>query len=135
MVLGNHGNISSMERGLSLATLRVLRAFCDDPSGDHYGLELSERSRVKAGALYPILARLESTGWIEGTWEDIDERAEGRRRRRYYRLTGLGERAAWQVLAETAQELAPPPRQKQKPPLRPRLPAPVPQGQVQGAPG
>jgi PadR family transcriptional regulator, regulatory protein PadR len=97
-----------MERILSLATLLVLRTLLDEVATAHYGLELSARSGVKTGALYPILSRLEKDGWIEGQWEDIDESAAGRRRRRYYRLTGEGERAAREILAETAARLAPP---------------------------
>lgn len=108
-----------MERSMSLATLRVLRALLDDAAGDHYGLELSERSGVKAGALYPILSRLEDDGWVRGHWEDIDESLAGRRRRRYYRLTGVGESTARRVLEETAAELAPPPRRR---PAAPRQP-------------
>jgi PadR family transcriptional regulator, regulatory protein PadR len=99
-----------MERSLSLATLKVVRALFDGPAKDHYGLELSERSGVKTGALYPILSRLEADGWIEGEWENIDEAVAGRRRRRYYRLSGVGEREARRVLAETAARLAPPAR-------------------------
>jgi|HubBroStandDraft_6_1064221.scaffolds.fasta_scaffold33731_2 PadR family transcriptional regulator PadR len=86
-----------MERNTSLATLKVLRALLDNISPKHYGLELSERSGVTTGALYPILSRLEADGWVEGEWEDIDESLAGRRRRRYYRLTGLGEIRARQA--------------------------------------
>jgi DNA-binding PadR family transcriptional regulator len=92
----------------SLAALKVLRALLDEVATEHYGLELGERSGVKTGALYPILSRLEKDGWVEGKWEDIDESAAGRRRRRYYRLTGKGERAAHEILAETVARLAPP---------------------------
>jgi PadR family transcriptional regulator, regulatory protein PadR len=99
-----------MQRSLSLATLKVVRELFDGPVTDHYGLELSERSGVKTGALYTILSRLEADGWVEGEWEDIDEAAAGRRRRRYYHLTGVGEREARRILTETSARLAPPPR-------------------------
>ena len=97
-------------RDPSLATLKVLRALFDGDDTDHYGLALIEHTGVQAGTLYPILSRLEKDGWVEGQWEDIDEAAAGRRRRRYCRLTGLGEMEARRILTETAQELAPPPR-------------------------
>jgi PadR family transcriptional regulator PadR len=97
-------------RDPSLATLRVLRALFDGQDTDHYGLALIDHTGVKAGTLYPILSRLEKDGWVEGQWEQIDEAAAGRRRRRYYRLTGLGEREAWPILAETAAALTPPRR-------------------------
>jgi DNA-binding PadR family transcriptional regulator len=94
--------------GYGLATLRVLRVFLDDPSGQAYGLELIDRTGVKAGALYPILNRLEAEGWIRGVWEEIDEAAKGRRKRRYYRLTEQGEDRARRLLSETADMLRPP---------------------------
>jgi DNA-binding PadR family transcriptional regulator len=94
----------------SLATLKVLRAFLDDPAGQAYGLELIDRTGVKAGALYPILSRLEDQGWVRGEWEVIDEAVAGRRRRRYYRLTDSGAQYAHQVLSETAALLRPPRR-------------------------
>jgi DNA-binding MarR family transcriptional regulator len=93
---------------MSLASLKVLRAFLDDPGGQHYGLRLIGATGVKAGSLYPILSRLEGDGLISGEWESIDEAAEGRRRRRYYKLTALGQRTAIAVLSETARVLAPP---------------------------
>jgi PadR family transcriptional regulator PadR len=99
-----------MERSLSLATLRVLRALLDGEDTDHYGIALIQRTRVQAGTLYPILSRLEKDGLVEGQWEDIDEAAAGRRRRRYYRLTGLGETEARRILTETAAALIPPAR-------------------------
>ena len=47
---------------------------------------------IKSGSLYPILDRLENEGWIEGAWEA--EGVGGRPPRRYYKLTGLGQREA-----------------------------------------
>jgi PadR family transcriptional regulator PadR len=99
-----------MERAPSLATLKVLRALFDEAATDHYGLALIERTGVQAGTLYPILSRLERNGWVEGEWENIDEAVAGRRRRRYYRLTGVGEMEARKVLTDTATGLTPPPR-------------------------
>lgn len=94
-------------RSQSIATLQVLRALLDDVGGPHYGLDLIRRSGVKSGTLYPVLYRLETAGWVVGEWEGIDEAAEGRRRRRYYELTGEGERLARRDLALAA-ALAPP---------------------------
>ncbi|HEX4754123.1 MAG TPA: helix-turn-helix transcriptional regulator [Candidatus Dormibacteraeota bacterium] len=94
----------------SIATLQVLRTFFDDPASARYGVELMASSGLKAGTLYPILNRLELDGWILGRWEDIDESAAGRRRRRYYRLTGAGERQARALLTQYATLLMPPPR-------------------------
>jgi PadR family transcriptional regulator, regulatory protein PadR len=93
----------------SIVTLQVLRTFFDDPTAAQYGAELMASSGLKAGTLYPILNRLELDGWILGRWEDIDEAVAGRRRRRYYRLTGAGERQARALLTQYATLLMPPP--------------------------
>jgi PadR family transcriptional regulator, regulatory protein PadR len=97
-----------VDMGYSLTTLKVLRQFLYDPSAPQYGLELSAACGVKAGALYPILARLEDDGWLEAEWEDINEALEGRRRRRYYRLAAFREVEARELLAAAAASLAPP---------------------------
>lgn len=82
-------------------TERVLATFLRDPRGDRYGLELSRETGLKSGTLYPILARLETAGWVVSEWEQIDPSAEGRRPRRYYRLTRKGEKIARAAVAET----------------------------------
>jgi PadR family transcriptional regulator len=97
-----------MGRSTSLAALKVLRALLDDQGDGMYGLELIEASGVKAGGLYPTLAKLEEAGWVTSRWEEIDERAEGRRRRRYYQLTRAGAVYAYRVLTETGTALLPP---------------------------
>lgn len=84
---------------MTLATLQVLATLLADPLGEHYGLELCRAAGLPGGTVYPILARLESAGWLVGAWEDIDEAAEGRRRRRYYRLTASGREWAGATLS------------------------------------
>lgn len=66
---------------------RVLDVFFDAPAQPHYGYALMKASGLKSGSLYPILARLEREGWIQGGWET--ESPTGRPRR-YYRLTAGG---------------------------------------------
>jgi PadR family transcriptional regulator, regulatory protein PadR len=44
--------------------------------------------RFNIASLYPLLYRLETRGWIQGTWVE----KPGQRRRRYYRLTAAGRR-------------------------------------------
>src|SRR6266404_1087921 len=61
-----------------------------------HGYELSKliesRSRgavrFNVASLYPLLYRLEKRGWIQGRWVE----KAGQRRRRYYRLTPVGQR-------------------------------------------
>lgn len=78
-------------RKMSRTTLEVLGAFMDDPQQERHGYELMKATEIKAGSMYPILQRLEDDGMVEASWEDIDPAAEGRPRRRYYRVTGLGQ--------------------------------------------
>ncbi len=95
------------EPRMTLSTLRVLAVLLADPIAEHYGLEVAQAAELAGGTLYPILARLETAGWLTSHWEDIDEAAEGRRRRRYYRLTDSGAERARQVLMEHEQTLRP----------------------------
>lgn len=47
------------------------------------------RLSFQASSLYPVLFRMEKRGWIKGTWVE----KEGKRRRRFYRLTAKGKKA------------------------------------------
>jgi len=86
---------------MTLATQRVLRAMLEDPTQSHYGFDLSRRTGLLAGTLYSILARLETAGWASSAWEEVDESGAGRPRRRYYRLTGEGQRIASEAIQQT----------------------------------
>jgi DNA-binding PadR family transcriptional regulator len=90
---------------VSPQTQAVLAALLEDMQEPHYGLEIAKAAGLASGTIYPILARLERSRWVESEWEDVDESVAGRRRRRYYRLTGDGARAARTELAATAERL------------------------------
>src|SRR5436309_365796 len=85
---------------MTIPTMRVLKALLDEPTKAHYGLEMAKAAKLPGGTIYPILARLETAGWVTGEWEDIDPATEGRRPRRYYRLTRLGTLSAQEELEE-----------------------------------
>ncbi|GIH07140.1 hypothetical protein Rhe02_52070 [Rhizocola hellebori] len=68
----------------------VIQVLLDHPTGEVYGLELGAVTGIRSGTLHPILARLETLGWVESRWEDIDPAEVGRPRRRYYRLSLRG---------------------------------------------
>ena len=78
---------------MTLATKRVLAVLLDDP-GPLYGLEICTKADLPSGTIHPILARLEKAGWLESEWEPVDPHAQGRPRRRYYKLTDEGTRTA-----------------------------------------
>lgn len=54
-----------------------------------YGFDIMEFTGLASGSVYPILRRFEEHGLVESEWEHESE-AEGRPRRRYYRLTEAG---------------------------------------------
>jgi PadR family transcriptional regulator PadR len=66
-----------------------------------YGLELMKaieeategKLRMKFGSLYPTLHRLEKKGFVTSRWGDDTPEERGGARRKYYQVTGLGERA------------------------------------------
>ena len=94
---------------MTLTTLAVLAVMLKDPPAHYYGLELCREAAVKPGALYPILARLERAGWLRSAWEQKDPAQKlGRPRRRYYHLTGKGEKAASEAVAGERERLFPP---------------------------
>ncbi|MGH8904652.1 MAG: PadR family transcriptional regulator, partial [Egibacteraceae bacterium] len=76
---------------------RVVLLFLRDPSERCYGLEIAREAGLQRGTLYPILNRLEHAGWVTSEWEAIDPSVEGRRPRRYYRLTDDGLRQAERI--------------------------------------
>jgi DNA-binding PadR family transcriptional regulator len=78
------------EPRLTHATVSVLRAMLENPSRELYGLEICAAAGLPTGTVHPILARLESAGWLESSWEEADPKAAGRPRRRYYRLSDHG---------------------------------------------
>ncbi|WP_433206799.1 PadR family transcriptional regulator [Nocardia sp. CA-107356] len=90
---------------MTLQTLAVLRVLLVQPAAENYGLRVAQRCGLPTGSVYPILARLEAADWITSDWENIDESAEGRRRRRLYQLTPGGTDHARAALLETQQKL------------------------------
>ena len=84
---------------MTIPTQLVLEALLADPERELYGLEIGEAAGLRSGTVHPILARLESYGWLSSRWEDIDPSSEGRPPRRYYALTAQGAQAARAALA------------------------------------
>jgi PadR family transcriptional regulator len=67
---------------------------------------LGPRPGCPAGTVHPILARLETVGWLTSRWEEIDPRAEGRPARHYYHLTPDGAELGRAALARAYQASA-----------------------------
>lgn len=92
---------------LTSQTLKVLATMVSDVEAEWYGLDLSKRSGLKPGTIYPILNRLLKADWVERRWEDIDPATEGRPKRRLYRLTRIGVPAATNAIEEQLAALQP----------------------------
>lgn len=86
------------DRRITKQTERILATLLLDPSADWWGAQIAPAAGLKSGTIYPALARLERFGWLTSRWEDIEPSEQGRPRRRLYRLTGDGERAAQQIV-------------------------------------
>ena len=73
--------------------MRVLGAFVDAGHVELTGANIHERTGILSGTLYPILIRFREAGWVSDRWEDEEPVELGRPKRRYYRLTAIGQRA------------------------------------------
>jgi PadR family transcriptional regulator PadR len=87
------------------ALVQVVMSLLEDPGGRHWGYDLSKRSGVRSGVLYPILQRMLDEGWLEDGWEDAAEIGGKRPPRRYYELTGQGRVALAGVLNEAKRDV------------------------------
>jgi PadR family transcriptional regulator, regulatory protein PadR len=76
-----------------------------DPSGRHWGYELSKRSGVRSGVLYPLLGRMLDEGWLEDGWEDQVQVGKSKRPpRRYYELTDEGKLALGALIVDARRD-------------------------------
>ncbi len=85
---------------LTQPTLKVLRFLLETPREGRSGAEMSKATKVGSGTLYPMLARLEAAGWLSSEWEMVDPSEVGRPRRRFYKLTAVGQNNARAALAD-----------------------------------
>ena len=77
-----------MRKTYTLVQLAI--ALMNDPSGKHWGYQLSKASGIRSGVMYPLLTRMLQAGWLEDGWEDADPSKKKRPPRRYYTLTNEG---------------------------------------------
>jgi PadR family transcriptional regulator, regulatory protein PadR len=87
-----------MRKTYSMVQLAI--ALMSDPSGKHWGYQLSRESGVRSGVMYPLLSRMLEEGWLEDGWEDVDAKKKKRPARRYYTLTDKGRIELGAVLQE-----------------------------------
>jgi PadR family transcriptional regulator, regulatory protein PadR len=94
------------EPRITSAVLSIFTALAEDPGEPRYGLDIAKQANLRHTTIYDTLARLEAAGWLRSEWEKIDPSADGRPRRRLYRLTGLGEDVAHNALERQKEALA-----------------------------
>lgn len=87
-----------MDPRVSAQGAAVLRVLMDAAPSQLSGSELMDQLGIASGSLYPMLARFESAKWLKSDWEAGDPKELGRPRRRYYKLTALGEKKAREQL-------------------------------------
>jgi len=75
-------------------TLKVLGELMSSALLGMSGADISRTTGIPSGTLYPILIRLEKAGWLSSEWEAGDPSTLGRPRKRLYKMTTLGTRAA-----------------------------------------
>ena len=92
--------MSDQDVRLTQPTLKVLRFLLETPRQGRSGAEMSKAMKVGSGTLYPMLARLENASWLTSEWEAINPSEAGRPRRRFYRLTAVGQNNARAALAD-----------------------------------
>jgi hypothetical protein len=74
-------------------TIQVLEVFLDAPDKRYYGIEIARAAGLAVESIYPDLVRLESVGWVM-TGLNAQPNPGSRCRRRWYKLTDEGRRAA-----------------------------------------
>lgn len=79
----------------SVQTTALLNAMAARPGSWQYGYDLSRRTGLKSGTLYPLLIRLSDRGLLEARWQPPEH--PGLPARHAYRLTPGGRAFAKQI--------------------------------------
>jgi PadR family transcriptional regulator PadR len=85
--------------------VQVAMALIADPSCRHWGYDLSKRSGVRSGVLYPTLQRMLDEGWVKDGWEEQGGVRAKRPPRRYYELTDKGKAELGALLNDARQDI------------------------------
>jgi DNA-binding PadR family transcriptional regulator len=98
LYIASVGCVEKLNR-VTAAILDVLQVLLAAPEGGCHGFAIAKETRRPTGSVYPILARLERSGWVESYWES-EQPEHGRPRRRLYCLTPEGLLATKEVVEE-----------------------------------
>lgn len=76
----------------TLHAFRVLRVFALKPGESFTGSKIATKLNLAYGTLYPLLARLEAAGLLQGQWEKANPKTLGRPRKKFYQITEDGQK-------------------------------------------
>jgi DNA-binding PadR family transcriptional regulator len=78
-------------RALSFAAVSVMKVIAE---GARHGFDIMDAAGLPSGTVYPILGRMEESGYVRSRWEapSLAQKAK-RPARRYYEITRAGEQA------------------------------------------
>ena len=74
----------------TLQTFRVMGIFCKRPEKEFFGSEISMKTNLPSGTIYPLLGRLEAAGFVKSVWEEGRARDLKRPLKRFYKMTDEG---------------------------------------------
>jgi PadR family transcriptional regulator, regulatory protein PadR len=92
--------VKKPEFRLTIPALKVLKLFVGNVRKQRSGADISRETGIGPGTLYPLLARFEQLGFFTSEWEEVDPATVGRPRKRLYKISGAGVKAAQEALAE-----------------------------------
>ena len=106
------GELVPLEVSILEAALDLRRRGTPEAHGFLLAKEMRDTHHARRltayGTLYKALERLERAGYLESRWEDPHAAAsDGRPRRRFYRVTAVGEGAFADATADTSESPAP----------------------------
>jgi hypothetical protein len=93
----------------TMAVLRILKAFLDDPQYTQYGYKLMQETGFSSAKTYQILARLTKADWLQRKVDPGANPDSGGPPRVTYVLRGSAVPVARRLLAEASTELSPAP--------------------------
>jgi PadR family transcriptional regulator, regulatory protein PadR len=111
----------SSDQRITAQSERIIKLFASDPEAELAGADIERATKIAKGTIYPTLTRMHRRGWLTWRWEEIDPKAEGRPRKRLYKITGQGELAAHAIESQATTRI------RQRELKRARL-KPAPQG-------
>lgn len=74
----------------TLQTFRVMGIFCKRPEKEFFGSDISMKTNLPSGTIYPLLGRLEAAGFVKSVWEKGSAKDLKRPLKHFYTITEKG---------------------------------------------